>query len=180
MAIDFTDERRHIEILEERSRTDPLTTLLNRRGLAIAFSSLQSADGYSVLALDLDGFKEVNDAYGHAAGDIVLKTTAARLSSAVRRQDLIARTGGDEFVVIIPGNRLAGKGAANRILHRLRDPVSIYDKAAIVRSSIGGIWTPVKDDLSSLIERADAFLYEAKAAGKDLVRFQPEEPSTGL
>ncbi|WP_209018664.1 GGDEF domain-containing protein [Endobacterium cereale] len=94
MAIDFTEDRRRIEVLEETARTDALTGLLNRRGLSIEFAALQSADGFAVLALDLDGFKEVNDAHGHAMGDIVLQTAAARLTSAVRDHDLVARTGG--------------------------------------------------------------------------------------
>jgi PAS domain S-box-containing protein len=85
MAIDFTEERRRIEILEETARTDALTGLLNRRGLSIEFAALQSADGFAILALDLDGFKEVNDAHGHAAGDIVLQTTVARLNLSRQR-----------------------------------------------------------------------------------------------
>lgn len=172
MAIDFTEDRRRIETLEETARTDALTGLLNRRGLAIAFASLQSADGFAVLALDLDGFKEVNDAHGHAAGDIVLQTAATRLTSALRRQDLVARTGGDEFVVVVAGSRDTGEAAADRILDRMREPISIAENVADVRTSIGGIWADAKRDLSELIKEADTLLYEIKAAGKDGVRFQ--------
>lgn len=172
MAIDFTEERRRIEILEETARTDALTGLLNRRGLSIEFKALQSADGFAVLALDLDGFKEVNDAHGHAAGDIVLQTTAARLTSAVRDQDLVARTGGDEFVVVIAGDRSAGEAAAGRILERMREPIAIAGGSADVRTSIGGVWTNANRDVTELLEEADALLYDAKAAGKDAVRFQ--------
>ncbi|WP_312224195.1 diguanylate cyclase [Rhizobium rhizoryzae] len=162
MAIDFTEERRRIEILEETARTDALTGLLNRRGLSIEFAALQSADG----------FKEVNDAHGHAAGDIVLQTTAARLTSAVRDQDLVARTGGDEFVVVIAGDRSAGEAAASRILERMREPIATAAGIADIRTSIGGIWTDAKRDLAELLEEADVLLYAAKAAGKDAVRFQ--------
>jgi len=172
MAIDFTEERRRIEMLEETARTDALTGLLNRRGLSIEFAALQSAAGVAVLALDLDGFKEVNDAHGHAMGDVVLKTTASRLTSSVRDQDLVARTGGDEFVVVIGGDQPAGEAAAQRILARMREPIAIADHIADVRASIGGIWTRDKRDVSELLNEADALLYNAKAAGKDAVRFQ--------
>ncbi|MDP9840642.1 diguanylate cyclase (GGDEF)-like protein/PAS domain S-box-containing protein [Neorhizobium huautlense] len=172
MAIDFTEERRRIEILEETARTDALTGLLNRRGLSIEFATLQSADGFAILALDLDGFKDVNDAHGHAAGDLVLQTTAARLASAVRDQDLVARTGGDEFVVVVAGDRSAGEAAASRILERMHEPIAVATGIADVRTSIGGIWTNAKRDVTELLKEADALLYDAKAAGKDAVKFQ--------
>jgi len=172
MAIDFIEDRRRIEMLEETARTDALTGLLNRRGLSIEFAALQSAEGFAVLALDLDGFKEVNDAHGHAMGDIVLQTAAARLTSAVRDHDLVARTGGDEFVVVVAGDRSVGEAAAERILARMREPIAISDEIADVRASIGGIWAGEKRDISELLREADALLYDAKAAGKDVVRFQ--------
>lgn len=171
MAIDFTEERRRIDLLEETARTDVLTGLLNRRGLLIEFASLKSADGFAVLALDLDGFKEVNDAHGHAIGDIVLQTAASRTRSAVRENDLVARTGGDEFVVVVAGNRSTGEAAAERILEWMREPIPVADEIAAVHASIGGVWTSGKRDLSELIKEADRLLYEAKAAGKNVVRF---------
>ena len=171
MAIDFTEDRRRIELLEETARTDVLTGLLNRRGLSIEFASQQSTEGFTVLALDLDGFKKVNDAHGHATGDIVLQTAAARIRSAVRECDLVARTGGDEFVVVIAGNRSTGEAAAERIVERMREPIPVADEITDVHTSIGGVWTAAKRDISSLIKEADVLLYEAKAAGKDAVRF---------
>lgn len=171
MAIDFTEDRRRIELLEETARTDVLTGLLNRRGLSIEFAGLQSADGFAVLALDLDGFKQVNDVHGHAMGDIVLQTAAARIRSAVREYDLVARTGGDEFVVIVAGNQSTGETTAERIIERMREPIPVVDKVADVRTSIGGVWTAAKREMSSLMKEADALLYEAKAAGKDAARF---------
>lgn len=158
-------------MLEETARTDVLTGLLNRRGLSMEFATFRSDDGFAVLALDLDGFKEVNDAHGHAMGDVVLHTTAARLTSAVRESDLVARTGGDEFVVIVAGDQLTGEAAAERILARMKEPIVISNEIADVRTSIGGIWTGEKRDVSELLKQADALLYNAKAAGKDAVRF---------
>lgn len=171
MAIDFTDERRRIELLEETARTDALTGLLNRRGLAGEFSALQSADGFVVLAMDLDGFKQVNDAHGHAVGDIVLCETARRVEAAVRNQDLVARTGGDEFVIVVAANRATGMAAAERILEQMREPILIDGGSAHVRASIGGVWTSGKRDITALISEADALLYQAKAAGKDAMKF---------
>lgn len=171
MAIDFTEERRRIEQLEETVRTDVLTGLLNRRGLADEFSTLSSADGFVVLALDLDGFKQVNDLHGHAVGDLVLCETARRIEAAVRKQDLVARTGGDEFVVVVAGNRATGMAAAERILEKMRDPVSITGGSAHVRASIGGVWTASKRDIQALINEADMLLYDAKASGKDAMQF---------
>jgi diguanylate cyclase (GGDEF)-like protein len=138
----------------------------------IEFTALQSADGFAVLALDLDGFKDVNDAHGHAMGDVVLQTTSARLTSAVRETDLVARTGGDEFVVVVAGDQSRGEAAAERILARMREPIAIADEIADVRASIGGVWTREKRDMSELLKEADALLYDAKAFGKDAVKFQ--------
>ena len=104
-------------------------------------------------------------------GDIVLQTTAARLTSAVRESDLVARTGGDEFVVVVAGDRSTGEAAAERKLARMREPIPISDEIAHVRTSIGGIWTGEKRDVSELLKQADTLLYDAKAAGKDAVRF---------
>lgn len=171
MAIDSTEERRRIEMLEETARTDVLTGLLNRRELSMQFAALTSADGFAVLALDLDGFKEVNDAHRHAMGDVVLQTTAARLTSAVRASDLVARTGGDEFVVVVAGDQSIGEAAAERILARMKEPTAISNEIADVRTSIGGIWTGEKRDVSELLKQADALLYDAKAAGKDAIKF---------
>ncbi len=171
MAIDSTEERRRIEMREETARTDVLTGLLNRRELSMQFAALTSADGFAVLALDLDGFKEVNDAHGHAMGDVVLQTTAARLTSAVRASDLVARTGGDEFVVVVAGDQSTGEAAAERILARMKEPTAISNEITDVRTSIGGIWTGEKRDVSELLKQADALLYDAKAAGKDAIKF---------
>lgn len=105
-------------------------------------------------------------------GDVVLQTTAARLTSAVRDRDLVVRTGGDEFVVVVAGDRSAGETAAGRILESMREPIAIADGIADVRTSIGGIGTNAKHDVTDLLKEADALLYDVKAAGKDAVRFQ--------
>lgn len=177
MAIDFTEEHRQIERLQRNAQTDSLTGLLNRRGLEARFPQMASSAGYAVLAIDLDGFKQVNDRYGHAAGDIILQEAAGRLMSCVRGDDLVCRVGGDEFVVVISGDRETGIAVANRMVgamrasFSLRVPSTDTDVLVDVRASIGGVWTVANVELDGLIAQADTFLYRVKASGKDGVSF---------
>ncbi|CZT36480.1 sensor domain-containing diguanylate cyclase [Rhizobium sp. 9140] len=177
MAIDFTEEHHQIERLKRNSQTDSLTGLLNRRGLEARFPQMSSSSGYAVLAIDLDGFKQVNDSYGHAAGDTVLQEAANRLMSCVRGDDLVSRVGGDEFVVVIAGDRETGVAVANRMVGTMRTPFSLGDSGADadvlvdVRASIGGVWAVVNSELDGMIAHADTFLYRVKASGKDGVGF---------
>lgn len=177
MAIDFTEEHRQIERLQRNAQTDSLTGLLNRRGLEARFPQMASSAGYAVLAIDLDGFKQVNDRYGHAAGDIILQEAAGRLMSCVRGDDLVCRVGGDEFVVVISGDRETGIAVANRMVgamrasFSLRVPSTDTDVLVEVRASIGGVWTVANVELDGLIAQADTFLYRVKASGKDGVSF---------
>jgi diguanylate cyclase (GGDEF)-like protein/PAS domain S-box-containing protein len=171
MAIDFTNERKQIEMLAQSASTDILTGVLNRRGLTDRFGMLTSGDGFVVLAIDLDGFKKVNDSLGHGVGDAVLIETSQRLVSAVRANDLVCRTGGDEFIVVAPSDEVAGRAIAQRIVDDLRRSIVIGDVTAEVGASVGGVWSAEKQDLIALIHKADAQLYAAKAAGKNCVRF---------
>lgn len=173
MAIDFTEEHRQIEDLQRNAQTDSLTGLLNRRGLEARFSQLTSSAGFAVLVIDLDGFKQVNDRYGHAAGDAVLVETARRLTSCVRFDDLVCRAGGDEFVVVIAGDRETGISVADRMVAAMRTSFSLRDADAPVdvRASIGGIWGVTNRDLDRMIAHADTLLYRVKASGKDGVGF---------
>ena len=177
MAIDFTEEHRQIERLQRNAQTDSLTGLLNRRGLEARFPQMASSAGYAVLAIDLDGFKQVNDRYGHAAGDIILQEAAGRLMSCVRGDDLVCRVGGDEFVVVISGDKETGIAVANRMVgamrasFSLRVPSTDTDVLVDVRASIGGVWTVANVELDGLIAQADTFLYRVKASGKDGVSF---------
>ncbi|WLR91307.1 GGDEF domain-containing protein [Shinella zoogloeoides] len=172
MAIDFTDEHNRFTDLEHTSRRDALTGLLNRRGLSASFSKLIAPKGYSVLAVDLDGFKPVNDIHGHAAGDSVLVETARRLLSCVRGADLVCRTGGDEFLLVVAGTEDTGKAVAERVVAKMRAPVGIVQGSVDVRASVGGVWAKATTDLDQLLGAADKLLYEAKAKGKDRCCFQ--------
>lgn len=167
VAIDFTDEHMRLKEFERRSETDALTGLLNRRGLAMRYPLLPSSSGWTVLLMDLDGFKTVNDVHGHSAGDKVLLETARRLEQGVRAEDLVCRTGGDEFVIVVAGDLSVADQVAARIVEGMRVPIAVGATTVEVRATIGGVWTPAKTSLDELLADADALLYKAKAAGKD-------------
>jgi diguanylate cyclase (GGDEF)-like protein len=175
--------RRRIERLlaatEAASRVDPLTGLHNRRYLAEQATRVwrqARRDGTRVVAmvLDLDHFKEVNDAHGHAAGDALLQAVARSLSATVRPADLLARTGGEEMVVV---GMVSDSDEAARLGERLRTAVTGTRTEAghAVTVSIGlALVRPVDgDDATSslwrLVDRADAAMYEAKRSGRDRV-----------
>lgn len=132
---------------QRRSRTDALTDLFNRRHIVDSLhAELERArrDGHppGVLMVDLDQFKSVNDVYGHAAGDAVLRAVARRLGSAVRRYDIVGRWGGEEFCVVVPG--ISGEQALRRVAETVRAaiagaPVEIPDGRLLrVTASVGG------------------------------------------
>ncbi|MBD8687233.1 MULTISPECIES: diguanylate cyclase domain-containing protein [unclassified Rhizobium] len=174
VAIDFTDEHRRLEASERNAESDTLTGFLNRRGLANQYGRMTTASGIGVLAIDLDGFKQVNDIFGHPAGDAVLEETARRLRLCIRQTDLAARIGGDEFVLIIAGDRQAVEDVAERVVLAMRKSISLGDAQADVRVTVGGIWSDAKINLARLVSQADAVLYAAKAGGKD--RWATEVP----
>jgi diguanylate cyclase (GGDEF)-like protein len=167
VAIDFTEEHQRLEDSQRNSERDSLTGLLNRRGLANRYKQMSTTSGIGVLAVDLDGFKKVNDRFGHPAGDAVLLETAGRLSACIRREDLAARTGGDEFVVIVAGDQKAAEGVAERIVAEMRRVIGLKEGEVQVRATVGGIWATAKSDLDALVSQADTILYVSKSAGKD-------------
>jgi diguanylate cyclase (GGDEF)-like protein/PAS domain S-box-containing protein len=137
---------------------------------------------FALLFLDLDGFKAVNDTLGHAAGDVLLQETAARLQDCVRATDTLARLAGDEFVVILDGVHDRGDPAkvARKILGVLAQPYELEAGTASVRASIGVALFP--DDAADgpeLIRRADAAMYAVKRRGKNDVLFAEDLPPAG-
>lgn len=150
---------------------DPLTGLCNRvlfgelvlRELAVA---QRSNDTFAVLAIDLDGFKAVNDRHGHAAGDMVLKEAATRMARAVRVSDVAARLGGDEFAVLLLGASAENaRPVAEALVESLSMPYPDVDVA--VSASVGIAVYPYSGmTLRQLLDRADAALYKAKGDGK--------------
>ncbi|WP_250032451.1 diguanylate cyclase domain-containing protein [Paractinoplanes maris] len=183
LLADLHEQRRRLDRLAHH---DTLTGLPNRSAFydraREALARAQRSDSTAVLLLDLDGFKQVNDTLGHAAGDALLIGVAERLSAALREGDTVARLGGDEFAVVVPG--IAGPDDAvavgHRILEQLTEPISIAGRQVRAYGSVG---VTVADgpghDLDCLLHEADLALYAAKAAGKGLVRrHQPPAADT--
>jgi diguanylate cyclase (GGDEF)-like protein len=161
--------------LRHLSHHDPLTQLLNRRGLEHALAQerqRQRRHGrpMALLALDLDHFKSINDRHGHGAGDQVLVQVAALLRAQCRGGDLAARTGGEEFLMLLPDTDLAGaRQAAERLLHTLREhPLTAGGERLSVTSSIGvAVTDDPREELIGLWRRLDRALYRAKDQGRD-------------
>ena len=161
---------------------DALTGLANRRLLVdfldktIALAS-RNKNAFAVIFIDLDGFKPVNDTYGHDAGDLLLKEIAQRLSRTVRESDIVARVGGDEFVIVTGEiNRDSGAGLiARRIITIITAPVIIEGNSVSVGASIGiSIFPSHGNDSESLIQMADQAMYRVKKTGKNsYAHFEP-------
>ncbi len=165
----LADQTQRIAYLQDLSRTDDLTGLLNRRGFmdqfrrALAFSRRYGHEGL-LLYCDLDSFKSVNDAYGHAAGDALLQLTGKTLLDAVRDCDVVGRLGGDEFaVVLVQTSWRDGLKRAQTIQWRLEQTTLDFDDQAIpLRVSIGYEAYGPEDAIDDLICRADMAMYYFK------------------
>ena len=163
--------------LRRLSWQDPLTQLFNRRGFDNRSSrewarALRFGRPLSVLALDLDHFKRVNDAHGHAAGDHVLRTAAALCRLQLRDMDILARMGGEEFSILLPETALdQAKAVAERIRHALQHMGATWQGAHIPMTvSIGlAVRGPADATLADLLDRADEALYRAKESGRNKV-----------
>jgi diguanylate cyclase (GGDEF)-like protein len=165
--------------LSEENRTlaekDPLTGLLNRRFfMALAererARAARAGSAFSVVTLDLDHFKVINDTYGHAAGDLALKTLSEKLSELFRKSDLVGRMGGDEFLLLLPETPGSGaRVAVEKILEALRESPVLYDGRTIRLTASAGIsWSERGEEpLDLLLREADTALYESKRAGRD-------------
>lgn len=122
----------------------------------------------TLLLLDLDGFKEVNDTFGHSLGDGLLRQVSHRLTTCVRANDTVTRLGGDEFAVLLPGTGAwTGARTADRLLDVLREPFMLDRQAVQVRGSIGIAEGHSAHDLDELLRNADLAMYQAKAAGRN-------------
>jgi diguanylate cyclase (GGDEF)-like protein/PAS domain S-box-containing protein len=159
--------------LRVEARHDALTGLLNRAAIDLALAAAIRDDTGDVLVLflDLDGFKEVNDVYGHNAGDVVLKEVASRLSSAFRPEDLVGRYGGDEFVVVchsVEGSR--SDALVERLRVALAGDIPFTGGSWPVAASIGAGRPGPGDDVTSLLRRADEAMFSEKRQRQDARR----------
>ena len=159
----------HQQLLQ-RSQQDGLTELLNRSAFEAKLTEvLAESSTVAVLFIDVDGFKTVNDTYGHAVGDEVLRYAAMRLRRRVRRDDLVARLGGDEFVVALPGME-AGNVAriAEGILDAFTTSFNVQEESLRIGSSIGvSMYPEDAHDIDTLVKLADQAMYEVKQSGKN-------------
>jgi diguanylate cyclase (GGDEF)-like protein len=157
--------------LTEESRIDPLTGLLNRRGLAERFESevaraVREERPLSVVAIDIDHFKPINDTHGHDAGDRALVWLATVLCEQTRGSDIIARTGGEEFLIVLPGADLA---SASDFAERLRHAVATGDAPIAFTISAGVAAEALPFTPFVLTQAADGALLDAKRDGRDRV-----------
>lgn len=172
---DISARKRDEALIAHSARHDPLTGLANRRHLLESMATLLERirthrEHFAVFFVDLDRFKPVNDAYGHAAGDIVLEAVADGLRSVVEKGDALARLGGDEFAVLKRGirSRSAAARFAEVLVRRVAEPIRVGQDVLGVGASVGISLAPRDGaDARTLLRRADLALYRAKKAGRN-------------
>jgi diguanylate cyclase (GGDEF)-like protein len=163
---------------------DSLTGLANRANFFARIDDALDAEGQlvGVLYVDLDGFKPVNDHFGHGVGDQVLVTIARRLEHAVRPTDVVARLGGDEFVDLCPvvGSDAEVQAIAQRLVEQAEQPIDVDGHAVQIGASVGVAVARARSCSSdSLVEAADAALYAVKGGGKGGWHLAPPLDRTG-
>jgi diguanylate cyclase (GGDEF)-like protein/PAS domain S-box-containing protein len=183
---DLTERKTLEDQLSHMAQYDQLTGLPNRYllhdrlQLACQRTSRESKQ-LAVLYLDVDDFKSINDALGHAAGDALLKQFGQRLKGQVRASDTVARVGGDEFVVLMEGfNSLDHlRSVAGKIIEAMQPPFDLADRSIHVSASIGVATSPPSSTWEEVLHAADSAMYEAKAAGSGRFVILGEEPGMG-
>ena len=185
---DISERKAHTDALEYQALHDALTGLPNRslfgdRLRQALLAARRNQKMFGVLLLDLDRFKDINDALGHDRGDSLLQEVTARLRGVLRATDTVARLGGDEFAVLTPDARHPEDvvGTAKKILASLEGPFAIADQMVETGASIGIALYPVHgDDPSTLLRRADVAMYVAKRSGGGHALYQPEQEAQSL
>ena len=182
----LTQKKGQLALIQGVAYRDTVTDLPNRAALECYINDVQNQPGrqpvFGILCLDLDGFKPVNDCFGHAVGDALLHAIGRRLSATVRDGDIAVRYGGDEFVLLLrlkAGESMDNvQSAAERIITRLSEPVLLAGNSIQVGCSIGGaLWG--EGDFADALGKADEALYQAKRAGKSQAQFhQPLSPAS--
>jgi diguanylate cyclase (GGDEF)-like protein len=178
--VDATKRREEIARNQYLAHHDALTNLLNRAGLLEKLFSLtkppvggRQAEAFALVNLDLDGFKAVNDTYGHLVGDAVLRVVAQRLQRTMRSGDFIARAGGDEFIVVLTDTHapLQVAQATEKIVESLSKPIVIDKRKIEIGVSVGySIWPTDGSDIESLLRLADINMYTAKQTSRNAYR----------
>lgn len=167
-----------VDALQETASRDPLTGLLNRgRFVELLGDAIEIAgtsdSRFGVLFMDLDGFKPVNDQFGHGAGDELLRQVGSRLLGALRVDDVVARLGGDEFTILITSgfDAIAAEALSRQIIDLIAAPYFVQGEVVEVRASVGLAYYPEHgDSVEALVDAADRAMYAAKAAGGNEAR----------
>lgn len=180
---DITHLKQSEEQLERLAHHDPLTELPNRLLFHARLSHAldqctRSSRQLSLLFIDLDRFKDINDSFGHVVGDELLRQVAKRLTESLRREDTVARIGGDEFIVLLEncGQPSQVAAAAEKILTSFEAPFKLLGREAFISPSIGiSVYPRDGRDCGSLMRNADTAMYRAKEAGRNSYAFYTEE-----
>jgi diguanylate cyclase (GGDEF)-like protein/PAS domain S-box-containing protein len=180
---DISDQKAHQRDLEHQVLHDTLTGLPNRVLLHERLSNailVGRREGHrmALLLMDLNGFKEVNDALGHQAGDQLLRQVAARVREELRISDTVARLGGDEFAIILPGvgDHEDAAQAANKLVNALGTPFDVAGERLHVAASIGiALFPEHGEDVDTLLRRADIAMYVAKRGDSDFAIYSPDQ-----
>ena len=171
---DITERIQAEALLERHAFYDALTGLPNRLMFQQRLDqNLLHEESLALLFVDLDGFKQVNDTYGHDAGDVVLRAVSVRMLGCVRKGDIVARLGGDEFVILLPdATATSAAEVAERLLIALATPIIMNVNSVRVGASIGiSIYPANGNSATTLLKNADDAMYKAKQAGKNTFRF---------
>ncbi len=174
---DVTERRAHERELRHRATHDALTGLPNRHALeeALAAAVRRRPDDVAILFCDVDGLKRVNDTLGHQAGDALLIEVASRIRSLMPSKALVARFGGDEFVVVVADEPRGVDELASALRGSLRDPLSVDGRDLVLTMSVGIAVADPDVGPGDLVRRADLAMYEAKAQGRDrAVHYRPD------
>ena len=166
----ITERKLAEERVRQLAEEDPLTRLPNRRRFdAVLNETLAARSSSCLLLLDIDRFKQVNDRYGHRAGDRLVEAVGQRIAAQIRTEDLIARIGGDEFAAILrKAEPQQAAAIADRILRAMSEPLDIDGSAIAATVSIGGVMIPdTANDAETALKNADLALYRAKRAGRN-------------
>ncbi|MCZ8520586.1 MULTISPECIES: EAL domain-containing protein [Paenibacillus] len=184
---DITDRKLAEERMRQSAFRDPLTGLPNRSHLQDKLTAAIGCSGgtqemLGVMFLDLDGFKQINDTFGHDCGDMLLQEVARRLEACVREEDVVSRQGGDEFIIMLSGiTPGTASRVAARMIEALARPFHYMGRDMSVTPSIGIAMYPTGgSSANSLVKHADAAMYQAKQNGKNHFQFYTEEMEASL
>lgn len=171
-VLDIQEQKLEKEQLVKDSYTDPLTRVFNRAGGLFNIEEKMKTHPGALMMIDLDHFKDVNDAYGHFAGDEVLIETS-NLLSEIFSNGIVSRFGGDEFVIFMPNiSHEEMCSLCETLLERMKHVAFAKEKQTALTISMGGVYTKCGDDISDMMEKADSLLYDSKRQGRNQYHIQ--------